>query len=97
MIKLISVESARKATIRNNKTLSLNEAMIWLNSLIEGACDNGKSEVEIDIELWHVATFGQGYIFIDMLSDSGYRFSERNLVNIVDGIEHKEKRITISW
>lgn len=97
MIKLISAESARKKTLRNNETLSLNESMIWLNSLIEDACSRGESEVEVDIELWHTATFGQGHIFKGMLSDYGYRFYERNLVNIVDGIERKKKRITISW
>ena len=97
MSNLISAEKARDSTIRNNPTLSVTEALRCLNSLIEGACLEGKCEVIMDIQTWHVVTYGQGHEVKNVLRVNGYRFNEEKYVHILDGIEFKEKKVIISW
>ena len=97
MIDLISAEKARDSTIRNSPTLSIAKALSWIDSLIRGACQAGKSEVSMDIQTWHVGTYGQGYEVKNVLKGKGYRFNEQDYINNVDGIEYKEKKVIISW
>ena len=97
MIGLISAEKARDSTIRNSPTLSIEKALSWIDSLIRGACLAGKCEVSMDIQTWHVVTYGQGYEVKNVLKGKGYGFNEQEYINIVDGIERKEKKVIISW
>ena len=97
MSNLISAEKARDFTIRNSPSLSVAEALSWLNNLIEDACLGGKSEVIMDIQTWHVGTYGQGCEVKNVVRGEGYRFTEKRYIHIVDGIERKEKKVIISW
>lgn len=97
MAYLISAEKARERTIRNSPDLSITEALIWINNLIEGACLEGKCEVIMDIQTWHVGTYSQGHEVKNVLRVNGYRFNEEKYVHIVEDIEFKEKKVIISW
>ena len=97
MAYLISAEKARERTIRNSPDLSITEALIWINNLIEGACLEGKCEVIMDIQTWHVGTYGQGHEVKNVLRVNGYSFNEEKYVHIVEDIEFKEKKVIISW
>ena len=97
MAYLISAEKARECTIRNSPDLSITEALRWLKNLIEDACLEGKCEVIMDVQTWHVGTYGQGHEVKNVLRVNGYSFNEQKYVHILDGIEFKEKKVIISW
>ena len=94
---LMSAEKARNSTIRNSPALSVTEALRWINKLIEDACLEGKCEVIMDIQTWHVGTYGQGQEVKNVIRGEGYGFNEKKYIHIVDGIEFKEKKVIISW
>ena len=96
-MELISAEKARDSAIRNSPTLSITKALSWIDNLIRDACQAGKCEVSMDIQTWHVGTYGQGCEVKNVLKEKGYGFNEQDYINIVDGIERKEKKVIISW
>ena len=97
MKDLISAEKARESTIRNSPTLSIEKALSWIDGLIRDACLEGKCEVSMDIQTWHVGTYGQGQEVKNVIRGEGYGFNEKKYIHIVDGIEFKEKKVIISW
>ena len=97
MSHLISADKARDYSIRNNPNLSTTEALRWLNNLIEDVCLEGGFELSMDIQLWHVGTYGQGYEVKNILGNMGYKFTEKDYIHIIDGIERKEKKVIINW
>lgn len=97
MSELRSAKRAKDFAIKCSPEVSLNEALVWLDGLIEVTCLNGGLSLSMDIQTWHEGTYGEGSKVRQALRWEGYTYHEQEYINIIDGFERKEKKVIISW
>jgi hypothetical protein len=100
MAKLISAKQARKLTKERVNLEVINSSVEWMNEVIQVAANNGKSEVDLSIELWSDITNMNGILVKEVLSKAGYNFEDfykedSSVMN--HRIKFQSKRVRISW